>query len=113
MKTPLNYTGNKSRLIDQFINHFPDKVIRAFRNHMVLKYTYGARTKECFWVRSQLFEGQEVHFLRFVQGIEDGSWICPVSAHGLWKTEILEARQNRDCNRTGVLSTAAGIPSFE
>jgi len=26
MKTPLNYTGNKSRLIDQFINHFPDNV---------------------------------------------------------------------------------------
>lgn len=26
MKTPLNYTGNKSRLIDQFKNHFPQKV---------------------------------------------------------------------------------------
>lgn len=26
MKTPLNYTGNKSRLIDQFMDHFPDKV---------------------------------------------------------------------------------------
>ena len=33
---------------------------------MVLKYTYGARTKECFWVRSQLFEGKEVCFLWFV-----------------------------------------------
>ncbi len=26
MKTPLNYTGNKSRLIDQFVNHFPNNV---------------------------------------------------------------------------------------
>lgn len=26
MKTPLNYTGNKSRLMNQFINHFPDDV---------------------------------------------------------------------------------------
>lgn len=26
MKTPLNYTGNKSRLIEQFMNRFPSKV---------------------------------------------------------------------------------------
>jgi DNA adenine methylase Dam len=26
MKTPLNYTGNKARLIDQFTHHFPDDV---------------------------------------------------------------------------------------
>jgi len=26
MKTPLNYTGNKSRLVDQFASHFPDNV---------------------------------------------------------------------------------------
>ncbi len=26
MKTPLNYTGNKSRLMDQFATHFPDNV---------------------------------------------------------------------------------------
>lgn len=26
MRTPLNYTGNKSRLIDQFKGHFPEKV---------------------------------------------------------------------------------------
>lgn len=26
MKTPLNYTGNKSRLMDQFKNHFPENV---------------------------------------------------------------------------------------
>ena len=26
MKTPLNYTGNKSRLMDQFANHFPEEV---------------------------------------------------------------------------------------
>lgn len=26
MKTPLNYTGNKSRLMDQFANHFPKNV---------------------------------------------------------------------------------------
>ena len=26
MKTPLNYTGNKSRLIDQFKDYFPDNI---------------------------------------------------------------------------------------
>jgi len=26
MRTPLNYTGNKSRLIDQFVSHFPDNI---------------------------------------------------------------------------------------
>ncbi|MDO8664422.1 MAG: Dam family site-specific DNA-(adenine-N6)-methyltransferase [Candidatus Liptonbacteria bacterium] len=26
MKTPLNYTGNKSRLMDQFANHFPNDI---------------------------------------------------------------------------------------
>src|SRR3989344_2592434 len=26
MKTPLNYTGNKSRLMDQFVCHFPSEV---------------------------------------------------------------------------------------
>ena len=26
MRTPLNYTGNKSRLMDQFKNHFPDDI---------------------------------------------------------------------------------------
>ena len=26
MKTPLNYTGNKSRLMDQFVNHFPKNI---------------------------------------------------------------------------------------
>ena len=26
MKTPLNYTGNKSRLISQFMNYFPKDV---------------------------------------------------------------------------------------
>src|SRR3989338_10693606 len=26
MKTPLNYTGNKSRLMDQFANYFPSNV---------------------------------------------------------------------------------------
>lgn len=26
MKTPLNYTGNKSRLIEQFKNHFPENI---------------------------------------------------------------------------------------
>lgn len=26
MKTPLNYTGNKSRLMDQFASHFPDNI---------------------------------------------------------------------------------------
>src|SRR3989344_2884851 len=26
MKTPLNYTGNKSRLMDQFTGHFPDNI---------------------------------------------------------------------------------------
>ena len=42
------------------------KVIRAFRNHRELQYPYGIWTKECFWVRGQLFEGQKVCFLRFV-----------------------------------------------
>lgn len=26
MRTPLNYTGNKSRLMDQFVNHFPNDI---------------------------------------------------------------------------------------
>jgi len=33
------------------------KVISVFRNHEELKYPYGTKTKQCFRLRSQLFEG--------------------------------------------------------
>src|SRR3989344_4858934 len=79
---------------------------------MVVTYPYGTRTKERFRVRGQLFEGKEVCFLRFVQGLEDGSGIHPVSEQGLWKTKVLEAHQNGNCHRAGILPTATGLSTF-
>jgi len=76
---------------------------------MVVKYPYGTRTKERFQLRGQLFEGKEVCFLRFVQGFEDESGICQVSAHELWKTKVPEAYPNGDCRRTGILPTTTGV----
>jgi hypothetical protein len=48
---------------------FLEKVISGIRNHRELKYPYGYYTKQHFQLCGQLFKGQKVHILRFIQGI--------------------------------------------
>ena len=85
-------------------------VISVFRNHVVLKYPYGTRTKERFQLCGQLFEGKKVRFLRFVQGFQDPSRIYPVQEQNLWKTEVSEKDSYGDRHCARILPTAAGVP---
>jgi len=66
-------------------------VISVFRNHEELKYPYGYWAKERFQLCGQLFEGQKVHFLRIVQGLQNEARLRKMPTREVWKTEVPQA----------------------
>ena len=55
---------------------YNNMVISVIRNLKGVKYPHGYKAKQCIWLRSQLFEREEVRGVRIIQGKQDCSGVC-------------------------------------
>ncbi len=80
------------------------KKLIAGATRLFAEFQYGYRAKQCFWVRGQLFEGQKVCFLWFIQGKSHEAGVCPMPKQIVWETKVAKTDSHRSGHCRGSIN---------